>query len=173
MEELETQQLDVAKACAKLFTLQNLTVSVAESCTGGRLSSILTDIPGSSEYYKMGMVVYSNQAKIQFVGVNHEIIHQHGAISKQTAYELAAGIKKLANTNIGIGITGIAGPTGGSPEKPVGTVYIGVVIDDEAKINKYIFSGNRAQNKRQFTLAALNMILEMLRSKSYFKLEIV
>jgi PncC family amidohydrolase len=172
MEELEDQQHAVAKACAKLFTLQNLTVSVAESCTGGMLSSVLTDIPGSSDYYKMGMVVYSNQAKIQFVGVNHEIIHQHGAISKETAYELAIGIKKLANTNIGIGVTGIAGPTGGSLEKPIGTVYIGVIFDEEAKINKYVFSGDRAQNKREFTLAALKMVLEMLRSKSYFKLEI-
>lgn len=170
---IEKQLQEVSKAIAKLLTVNSYTIAVAESCTGGMLSSILTDIPGSSDYFQMGLVVYSNQSKIQMVGVNYKNLHQYGAVSKEIAYELALGVKKIANTTIGVGITGIAGPTGGSEDKPLGTVYIGTVLNEDAKINKYIINeGDRGYRKRQFTLLALKMLLELLRSKSYFKLEL-
>jgi len=110
----------------KLLIDRGLTVSLAESCTGGLISSRLTDISGSSNYIKLNFVTYSNESKIKNLGVHDKIIQNYGAVSKQTALSMAECTRALANTDIGVGVTGIAGPTGGTPEKPVGLVYIGI-----------------------------------------------
>ncbi len=123
------------KIVGKILLEKNLTVSTAESCTGGLVSSMLTDIPGSSAYIKLNSVTYSNESKIKQLGVNSDLIQKYGAVSEQVAGEMADGIRKVAGTDIGVGITGIAGPTGGTAEKPVGLVYI--AISDKNKTESY------------------------------------
>ena len=109
-----------------LLREHKLTIAVAESCTGGLLASRLTDVPGSSDYVDRGVVCYSNQAKIDLAGVPEALIAEHGAVSEPVAQAMAEGIRARAATNVGVGITGIAGPGGGTPDKPVGTVAIAV-----------------------------------------------
>jgi nicotinamide-nucleotide amidase len=140
-----------------LLRQYKLTIAVAESCTGGLLASRLTDVPGSSDYVERGVVCYSNRAKTELAGVPEALIAEHGAVSEQVARAMAAGIKSRAATNIGIGITGIAGPGGGSVEKPVGTVAVAVIVDDEERVRTFQFIGGRDMVKFQAAQAALNM----------------
>jgi nicotinamide-nucleotide amidase len=139
-----------------------LTIAVAESCTGGLLASRLTDVPGSSDYVDRGVVCYSNGAKTELAGVPAPLIREHGAVSEPVAVAMAEGIRAHARTNIGIGITGIAGPGGGTPEKPVGTVAVAVVLDGEQRVRTFQFLGNREMVKFQATQSALNMTRLML-----------
>ena len=134
-----------------------LTIAVAESCTGGLLASRLTDVPGSSDYVERGVVCYSNRAKTELAGVPAALIAEHGAVSEPVAKAMAEGIRSRAGTNIGIGITGIAGPGGGTPEKPVGTVSVAVIVDDETRVRTFQFIGGRDMVKFQAAQAALNM----------------
>jgi nicotinamide-nucleotide amidase len=145
-----------------LLREKKLTIAVAESCTGGLLTSRLTDVPGSSEYVDRGAVCYSNQAKIEMTGVPEALIREHGAVSEAVAEAMAAGIREHARTNIGIGITGIAGPGGGTPEKPVGTVCIAVIVDDQTRVRTFPFFGGREMVKFQATQAAMNMLRLLL-----------
>jgi nicotinamide-nucleotide amidase len=140
-----------------LLRERGLTIAVAESCTGGLLASRLTDVPGSSDYVDRGIVCYSNRAKIELAGVPESVIAEHGAVSEPVARALADGIRERARTNIGIGVTGIAGPGGGTPEKPVGTVAVAVVVDGEARVRTFQFFGGRDMVKFQAAQAALNM----------------
>jgi len=140
-----------------LLRERRLTIAVAESCTGGLLASRLTDVPGSSDYVDRGVVCYSNRAKIELAGVPESVIAEHGAVSEPVARALADGIRERARTNIGIGVTGIAGPGGGTPEKPVGTVAVAVVVDGEARVRTFQFFGGRDMVKFQAAQAALNM----------------
>jgi nicotinamide-nucleotide amidase len=133
------------------------TIATAESCTGGLLASRLTDVPGSSDYMDRGVVCYSNQAKTDLAGVAEATIREHGAVSEAVATALAEGIRSRARTNIGIGITGIAGPGGGTPEKPVGTVAIAVAADEELRVRTFQFIGPREMVKFQAAQSALNM----------------
>ncbi len=119
-----------------LLKKNNLTVSIAESCTGGLISSKLTDVSGSSKYIKLNLVTYSNEAKINMINVSEQTLIAHGAVSQDTAKEMAKGIQKLSGCDIGLGITGIAGPTGGTPEKPVGLVYIGICDNKKLNVHK-------------------------------------
>jgi nicotinamide-nucleotide amidase len=134
-----------------------LTIAVAESCTGGLLASRLTDVPGSSDYVERGVVCYSNRAKTELAGVPAALIAEHGAVSEPVAKAMAEGIRSRAGTHIGIGITGIAGPGGGTPEKPVGTVSVAVIVDDETRVRTFQFIGGRDMVKFQAAQAALNM----------------
>jgi len=134
-----------------------LTIAVAESCTGGLLASRLTDVPGSSDYVERGVVCYSNRSKTELAGVPAALIAEHGAVSEPVATALAEGIRSRAGTNIGIGITGIAGPGGATPEKPVGTVSVAVIVDDETRVRTFQFIGGRDMVKFQAAQAALNM----------------
>jgi len=134
-----------------------LTIAVAESCTGGLLASRLTDVPGSSDYVERGVVCYSNRSKTELAGVPAALIAEHGAVSEPVATALAEGIRSRAGTNIGIGITGIAGPGGATPEKPVGTVSVAVIVDDETRVRTFQFIGGREMVKFQAAQAALNM----------------
>ena len=145
-----------------LLRERTMTIAVAESCTGGLLASRLTDVPGSSEYMDRGVVCYSNQSKTDLAGVPEALIREHGAVSEPVAKAMAEGIRSRAGTNIGIGITGIAGPGGGTPEKPVGTVAVAVAVDDEVRVRTFQFIGNREMVKFQAAQSALNMTRMML-----------
>jgi nicotinamide-nucleotide amidase len=134
-----------------------LTIAAAESCTGGLLMSRLTDVPGSSAYVERGVVCYSNRAKTELAGVPETLILEHGAVSEPVARSMAEGIRSRAGTSIGVGITGIAGPGGGTPEKPVGTVAVAVASDKGSKVRTFRFVGGREMVKFQAAQSALNM----------------
>jgi nicotinamide-nucleotide amidase len=139
-----------------------LTIAVAESCTGGLLASRLTDVPGSSAYMDRGVVCYSNRAKTDLAGVPEALIAQHGAVSEPVATSMAQGIRARAETDVGVGITGIAGPGGGTPEKPVGTVAIAAMVRDETRVRTFQFLGSREMVKFQAAQSALNLTRLML-----------
>ncbi len=143
---------------AALLKKRNKTIAVAESCTGGLVSDKLTDIPGISEFFLEGVIAYSNKAKVDMLGVTEELILKHGAVSPQVAQSMAEGIKKRASANLGVGITGIAGPTGATKGKPVGLVYIAVAGDDRVEVKECRFRGSRLDIKNFSANTALNMI---------------
>jgi competence/damage-inducible protein CinA-like protein len=144
---------------------RGMTIAVAESCSGGLLASRLTDVPGSSDYVERGVVCYSNRAKTELAGVPESLIAEHGAVSEAVAEAMATGIRQRARASVGIGITGIAGPGGGSPEKPVGTVAIAVAVDDLTRVRTFQFLGGRDMVKFQSAQAAMNMLRLLLLKK--------
>jgi PncC family amidohydrolase len=143
-----------------------MTIAVAESCTGGLLASRLTDVPGSSAYVDRGVVCYSNRSKVEMLGIPETLISEHGAVSEPVARSMAEAIRRKADSSAGVGITGIAGPGGGTPEKPVGTVAIAVVAAGESCVRTFQFIGGREQVKFQATQAALNLLRLMLADKA-------
>ena len=146
-----------------LLTLNNMTLSTAESCTGGLLSHRITNVPGSSSYFLEGVISYSNEAKSEILGVPMELIESHGAVSAPVVEAMAKGVRRVSGSDIGIGISGIAGPGGGTLEKPVGTVYIG--LDSGTKgtnFRKFQFHGTREEIKLVTVLKALDMIRQSL-----------
>jgi len=147
-------------------TGKSLTIGAVESATGGRVADLLTNVPGSSDYFKGSIVSYSNEAKIDVVGVKRETIEDYGAVSSQTAMEMAEGGRKLLGVDVCISDTGIAGPSGGSPEKPVGLFYIGLAAERDSSSQKHIFRGNREENKQSAAEAALNVLKQYLRQRS-------
>jgi len=126
----------IEEVVGNMLSAKNMTLSVAESCTGGLISSMLTDVSGCSSYIKLNLITYSNETKINTLGVNAALIEKYGAVSEPVAKEMAEGIRKLVGTGYGLGITGIAGPTGGTYEKPVGLVYIGISDGNRTKVHK-------------------------------------
>ncbi len=146
-------------AVGKLLISKKNTIAVAESCTGGLLSSRLTDTNGSSAYFMMGLIAYSNLVKVARLGVDEKVLMKHGAVSKEVACQMASGIRILAGTDIGIGITGIAGPAGGTRNKPVGLVYIALDKKSRAPfVREFRFKGTREEVKFQATQVALDLI---------------
>jgi nicotinamide-nucleotide amidase len=145
-----------------LLRAKQITIAVAESCTGGLLASRLTDVPGSSDYFDRGVVCYSNESKTDLLGVPADLIRNVGAVSEPVAVGMASGVRDRAGTHVGVGVTGIAGPGGGSEEKPVGTVSIAVVIGRQVKARTFQFMGNRELVKFQAAQSALNMVRLML-----------
>jgi nicotinamide-nucleotide amidase len=145
-----------------LLRSRGMTIGVAESCTGGLLASRITDVPGSSEYFDRGAVCYTNRSKVEWVGVPEAVILEHGAVSEPVARAMADGVRAQTGASVGIGVTGIAGPGGGTAAKPVGTVAIAVVTPDEARCRTFQFIGSRDMVKFQSTQAALNMLRLML-----------
>lgn len=141
---------------AEMLVNKNLTISVAESCTGGMVSSNLINYPGISSVFMEGCITYSNEAKMKSLGVKKETLDKFGAVSEETAREMAEGIARRYNTNIGISTTGIAGPEGGTKEKPVGLVYFGIYINGKTKAKRYIFNGSRQQVRLRATKTILN-----------------
>jgi nicotinamide-nucleotide amidase len=142
--------------------LRGFTIAVAESCTGGLLASRLTDVPGSSRYVDRGVVCYSNRAKVESLNISAALLAEDGAVSEPVALAMAEAIREQATATVGVGITGIAGPDGGTPEKPVGTVAVAVVAGPETRVRTFLFVGAREQVKFQATQAALNMLRLML-----------
>mgnify|MGYP001966249461 FL=1 len=149
---------------ADLLIQNNLTVSTAESCTSGLLASRLTDVPGSSKYFKGGSVCYSNELKINDIGVDKGLIERYGAVSEEVAESLAKNIAKKNNTDIGIGITGIAGPDGGTEKKPVGLVFVGIFYKNNLYIKRYNLTPDRITNRELTVTLCLNEIRKILRN---------
>lgn len=145
-----------------MLAARGLWIAVAESCTGGLLASRLTDVPGSSRYVDRGVVAYSNRAKTELLGVPEDRIREHGAVSEPVAQAMASGVRERAAVDIGVAITGIAGPNGGSPEKPVGTVVIAVDGIGEPTVRTFRFPGDREQVRFQASQAALDLIRRRL-----------
>ena len=146
-----------------LLTFRGYRIALAESCTGGLLTSRLTDVAGSSRYVERAVVVYANEAKTDWLGVSPAVIAEHGAVSEPVAQAMAEGVRSRAAVDIGVGVTGIAGPGGGSPEKPVGTVAIAVVTPSATRSRLFRFHGEREHVKFQASQAALDMVRRMLR----------
>lgn len=153
---------NLAEQVAKKLLDNNLTIAVAESCTGGLICYKLTSISGSSNYFKCGYVVYSNEAKIKNLSIPEETIQKHGAVSKEVAMLMAKMVKEKSSTDIGIGVTGIAGPTGGTPQKPVGLVYIGLATFKKNICKEYNFKGTREKIRIKSSQKALEMILKLV-----------
>jgi len=137
---------------------QAKTISVAESCTGGGLSSLLTNLPGASDYFLLGVVTYSNKSKEMILNIPAKTIARHGAVSRQVAILMAKNIRKKTSADFGLSITGIAGPTGATPAKPLGTVYICLSGKNKSTCRKYIFSGNRDNIRKKATQSALRLL---------------
>jgi len=136
------------------------TLAVAESCSGGLVSKRITDVPGSSGYFLLGVVTYSNSAKERVIYVPNELITQHGAVSSEVAVAMAAGVRKLSGSDISIATTGIAGPEGGTAEKPVGTVFIALTSPSGCHAVRHCFSGNREAVREATAEAALQLLLK-------------
>lgn len=138
--------MDVLERISKIikkFSDKNIKIAVAESCTGGFISHMFTNISGASKVFERGIVCYSNQAKIDLLNVDPQIIEKYGAVSENVVKLLAYNIRVLSNVNIGIGISGIAGPTGGTPGKPVGLVFISISTEKNTQVEEYQFSADR------------------------------
>ena len=152
----------IIKEISKILKKKNYSVATAESCTGGLIAHTLTNISGSSDYFDRGIVSYSNIAKMELLDVPSNLLEEYGAVSELVARAMADGIRKKSNVDIGLGITGIAGPTGGTKDKPVGLVYISLAGSKNVIVKRFVFSGERLQNKESSCNAALQMLLEHL-----------
>lgn len=161
MAELEAEiaQLlrDYQAATGKL-----LTIGAVESATGGRIADRITNVPGSSDYFKGSVVAYSNEVKMALLRVKKATLEDYGAVSEQTAREMAQGGRELLDVDICVSDTGIAGPTGNTPEKPVGLFYLGLAAEGERLSQKHAFQGSREKNKRDAAEAVLNMLKQYL-----------
>jgi nicotinamide-nucleotide amidase len=153
-----TDDIELEEILGKLLKEQKLTIAIAESCTGGLIADRITNISGSSEYFERGMITYSNHSKMHELGVPSDYIKLHGAVSRQVAEAMAFGIRTKANTDIGLSTTGIAGPTGGSTEKPVGLVFIGYSDKNETLAMQFTFGGERRLIKERTAQAALELV---------------
>jgi len=142
---------------------RGLTLATAESCTGGLIGSRITDVAGSSEYFVGGIVAYAYDAKVALLGVAWDTLNAHGAVSRETVLEMARGARGALKADIAIATSGIAGPGGGTPDKPVGTTWIGLATPDGEWAKDFHFSGDRTQNKTSAATEALKMVLEYLR----------
>ena len=134
-----------AKKLTELLTSKNMSIAIAESCTGGSLSSSLTSIPGASSYFNCGFITYSNESKVNMLNVDSQTIELFGAVSEKVAYEMAMGAGHNSKSHLAISVTGIAGPSGGTPEKPVGMVCFGFYVDGNVTTTTQFFSGVRSE----------------------------
>ena len=157
-----TDGRSMEQVVGEMLTSRGLRIALAESCTGGLLTSRLTDVPGSSRYVERAVVTYANEAKSEMLGVPVELLAAHGAVSEPVARAMADGVRRRASVDVGVGVTGIAGPGGGTPEKPVGTVAIAAVTPDATRSRVFRFHGEREQVKFQASQAALDMVRRML-----------
>jgi PncC family amidohydrolase len=156
-------ELALEERIGKLLVERGLTLAVAESCTGGLIGHRITNVPGSSEYFMGGVVAYAYDAKERVLGVRHDTLYDYGAVSEPTALEMARGARRLLMTDLALAVTGIAGPGGGTPEKPVGLVYIALSARDLERCERYVWAYDRAGNKAATADAALTLLLEYLK----------
>lgn len=156
----ETLARDVGE---KLGT-KGLTLALAESCTGGKLGDIITEVPGSSAYFLGGIISYSNDAKVELLGVDRAVIESKGAVSEEVARMMADGARARFGADVGVGITGIAGPAGATPSKPVGLVYIAVSTDEKGTCTKDVFAGSRSEIKCRAAEKAVLLLDEFMDS---------
>lgn len=157
---MNEELLNLATAVAEKLNAQHKTLTTAESCTGGAIAYTLTEISGSSQWFERGFVTYSNASKMELLGVKPQTIEQHGAVSRATALDMVSGALKQSLADIALAVTGIAGPTGGSLEKPVGTVFIALMERGKMpQVKQHWFSGNRHEVRMQTVQAALEWLL--------------
>ena len=155
-------QTVLAEEVVKMLKAAKMTVTTVESCTGGLLSGTLVDVAGVSDVFNQAFVTYANEAKHSLVGVNQETLDSYGAVSEETAREMAEGGAKAAKADACLSVTGIAGPDGGTAEKPVGLVYIGCHVNGNTVVERNIFSGTRREVREQSVLAALKLLKKQL-----------
>ncbi|HEY0811290.1 MAG TPA: nicotinamide-nucleotide amidohydrolase family protein, partial [Longimicrobiales bacterium] len=160
-----TGNADLAVVVGDMLRARKLTVAVAESCTGGLLGKRLTDASGSSDYFTTGFVTYANDPKQTFLGVKAETLNAHGAVSEAVASEMAVGALHAARSDVAVSITGIAGPTGGTPEKPVGLVWTAAARGDVVRTRSFIMPGDRAEVRERAAQMALALLYDMLLSQ--------
>lgn len=158
--EIDSLILTRAEELGERLRSLGLTLATAESCTGGGLANAITDVAGSSDYFLGGVVSYANRVKEQLLGVDPRVLATQGAVSEPVALQMAEGVRRALGTDLGVGITGVAGPSGGSAEKPVGLVYVAVALPEGSEARRYLWSGDRVGNKRRSVLAALELLLE-------------
>ena len=156
---------ELEEIVGNLLRKKKLTIATAESCTGGMVAATLVNVPGSSDYFKGSVVAYANEVKERVLGVKRETLERFGAVSPQTAEEMALGVKKLLETDIGISTTGIAGPGGGTAEKPVGLTYFGIAIGNRVKTFKRVFPFDRNQNRLSATYFILFQLYKVLKTE--------
>ena len=154
----------LSQKIVKLLSKKKLKISFAESCTGGLLSSSFTSISGSSKVFTLGLITYSNQAKINILKVPKRVIMKHGAVSYETCLSMVKNLKKINKTNISVSITGVAGPKGGTVQKPVGLVYIGLMKGKKILVKKYLFKSKKRNLIQKTTvIKALNLVLSFIK----------
>jgi PncC family amidohydrolase len=152
--------VELAERLQARCVARGLTLATAESCTGGLVAHVVTEVPGSSAYLIGGVVAYSNAVKEHELGVPADVLDAHGAVSAQVAVAMAEGVRSRLSTDLGVAVTGVAGPDGGTEAKPVGLVYVAVAGDGEPLVRRFQWPGDRTDNKRDSARAALEMLLE-------------
>jgi PncC family amidohydrolase len=157
---MNSEALEVT--AGKLLTAQGLTLALAESCTGGLVGHLLTEVPGSSVYLRGVIVAYTNEVKEQLLGVRHGTLDAHGAVSAETALEMAQGARRVLGADVGLSVTGIAGPGGGMPGKPVGLVYVALAARDGERCERHVWEGDRSGNKMLSAQAVLDLLRRYL-----------
>jgi nicotinamide-nucleotide amidase len=153
---------DLAVRLGALCTERGMRVATVESCTGGLVGHLVTEVPGSSAYFVGGFVTYSDDLKRDTVGVPHDVLAAHGAVSAQVAMAMASGGRQRTGADLAVSVTGIAGPDGGSPAKPVGLTYVAVADGNAVTVRRHLWTGDRAENKRRSAAAALGLLLERI-----------
>jgi len=151
--------MNLEQQLVDLFTRKGLTIATAESCTGGLVAGRITDVPGSSAVLLGGIVSYSNEAKARLLGVSHDALLQNGAVSEEVALQMARGARERLGADVAVSITGIAGPDGGTPEKPLGLTWIGLSDEQGDRAERFVWESDRAGNREQSVAAALNMLI--------------
>lgn len=178
-EEMESAKMPVERAgesreksfpcleehLVELLAGRKMTITTAESCTGGLIAATIVNVAGASDVLNEGYVTYSNGAKQRLLGVSGETLGRFGAVSEQTAREMAEGAARAANANVALSATGIAGPGGGSEEKPVGLVYVGCFVDGNVRVKECRFHGTRRENREHTVAEALKLAVEMVETK--------
>ncbi len=154
----------IVERIGEVLLKKSLTLSTVESCTGGLIGHLITNIPGSSRYYRGGIIAYDNNIKTGIVGVPEKIIKNYGAVSEECAHYMAVGVRERFKTAVSLATTGVAGPGGGTKEKPVGLVYVAVSTATETLSRKFVFNGGREENKNLFSEHALRFLYETLQS---------
>lgn len=154
------------KNLATLFGEHSMTLSLAESCSGGLIAKLITDLPGCSSFFLEGVVSYSNAAKMRLLAVKAELLDKYGAVSEECAKAMSSGIRKASGSDIAVAVTGIAGPDGGSPDKPVGTVFVSLAAKDGCWVKRFSFSGDRDAVRRLTALVAVEWLCFYMDQKS-------
>jgi PncC family amidohydrolase len=157
---------DLAVRLGALCTARGVRVATVESCTGGLVAHLITEVPGSSAYFVGGFVTYSDALKRELVGVAHDVLAAHGAVSAQVAMAMATGGRARTEADLAVSVTGIAGPDGGSPAKPVGLTYVAVADRVGVAVRRHVWAGDRSENKRLSAAAALDLLLERVEASA-------
>jgi len=167
MCELHKELLKAAEDVFAAFLSMGKTLATAESCTGGLLGAAVTSLPGSSDMYLGGIISYANDVKTALLGVDPDLLLQQGAVNEEVARQMATGVKEATGAEIAVAITGIAGPSGGSPEKPVGTVFVCYLDGENDRLEMYSFEGDRAQIRHQTVLTVLNELKDFAKLRRH------